>query len=265
VIRVLVVDDQPVVAEGHRRYVERAPGFEAVGVAHDGPQAIARCREGGVDLVLLDLAMPGMHGLEVARALQEIPDGPDVMVLTASRDLQTVRAAMRGGALQYVVKPFSFATLRSKLLHYASFAEAAAGRCEVIDQGQIDAALAALRDPAGTDLAKGMSQETLIAIRNALLGEPDGLSAARAGEIVGVSRVTARRYLENLADNGGCCRQPVYGRTGRPKLVYRPTRARAPAATRDRPAETFDRSISPSSSQTSSDPHGQSPSRPKAT
>ena len=221
-IRVLVVDDQPVVAQGHRLYVERVQGFEVVGVAHDGPQAIARCREGGVDLVLLDLAMPGMHGLEVARALQDIPDGPDLMVLTASRDLQTIRAAMRGGALQYVVKPFSFATLRSKLLHYASFAEAAAGRSEVIDQGQIDAALAALRDPAGTDLAKGMSQETLIAIRNALLDGPDGLSAARAGEIVGVSRVTARRYLENIADNGGCYRQPVYGRTGRPELVYRP-------------------------------------------
>lgn len=221
-IRVLVVDDQVSVAEGHRRYVERVPGFEVVGVAHSGPQAIERCEHGAIDLVLLDLAMPGMHGLEVARALQAMPEGPDVMVLTASRDLQTVRAAMRGGALHYVVKPFSFAILRAKLLRYASYAEAATGAREVTDQSEIDAALAALRDPGGADLAKGMSKETLLAVRRALLAEPSGLSASRAAEVIGASRVTARRYLEHLAETGGCERVPVYGRTGRPELRYRP-------------------------------------------
>ena len=220
-IRVLVVDDQVLVAEGHRRYVERVPGFEVVGVVHNGPHAIAWCARGGVDLVLLDLALPGMHGLEVARALHSMPEGPDVMVLTASRDLPTVRAAMRGGALHYVVKPFSFAVLRSKLEHYADFIDAAAGVREVTDQGEIDAALAALRDPAGAVLAKGLCKETLVAVRAALLSEPDGVSASRAGEIIGASRVTARRYLEHLADTGGCDRVPVYGHTGRPEYLYR--------------------------------------------
>jgi len=220
-IRVLVADDQPIVAEGHRRYVERVSGFEVVAVTHNGPQTIARCAQGGVDLVLLDLAMPGMGGLEVARALQSMPEGPDVMVLTASRDLNTVRAAMRGGALHYVVKPFSFAVLRSKLQCYASFTQAAAGSREVIDQGEIDAALAALRDPTGTALTKGLSKETLMAVRATLLGEPEGISASRTGEIIGASRVTARRYLEYLADMGGCDRIPVYGRAGRPEYLYR--------------------------------------------
>lgn len=228
-IRVLVVDDQPTVAEGHRSYVERVPGFVVVGVAHDGRSAVERCAEGGIDLVLLDLAMPGMHGLDVARALQAMPDGPDVMVLTASRDLQTVRAAMRGGALHYVVKPFSFATLRAKLTNYAGFWAAAAGERDVIDQGEIDAALATLRDPGGTDLAKGMSKDTLVAVRAALLATPDGLSATRAAEIIGASRVTARRYLEYLAESGGCDREPVYGRAGRPELVYRARPAKGSA------------------------------------
>jgi len=220
-IRVLVSDDQPIVAEGHRRYVERVSGFEVVGVVHNGPQTIARCAQGGVDLVLLDLAMPGMGGLEVARALQSMPEGPDVMVLTASRDLHTVRAAMRTGALHYVVKPFSFAVLRSKLQCYASFTQAAAGSREVTDQGEIDAALAALRDPTGTALTKGLSKETLMAVRATLLNEPEGISASRAGELIGASRVTARRYLEYLADMGGCDRIPVYGRAGRPEYLYR--------------------------------------------
>ncbi|GAA2178606.1 response regulator [Brooklawnia cerclae] len=221
-IRVLVVDDQRTVAEGHRTLVERVPGFEVVAVAYNGPQAVERCAAGGVDLVLLDLAMPGMSGLEVARALQAMPDGPDVMVLTASRDLHTVRAAMRGGALHYVLKPFSFATLQAKLVNYARFTQAAAGQRDVLDQGEIDSALAALRDPSGTAIAKGMSKETLAAVREALLAEPDGLTETRAAEAVGISRVTARRYLEYLSETGGCERVPVYGRTGRPELVYRP-------------------------------------------
>jgi len=66
-----------------------------------------------------------------------------------------------------------------------------------------------------------MSRETLVAIRAALLAMPEGLSASRAAEIIGASRVTARRYLEYLAESGGCEREPVYGRTGRPELVYR--------------------------------------------
>ncbi|MFT4218072.1 MAG: response regulator [Micropruina sp.] len=229
-IRVLVVDDQPVVAEGHSLYVRRVPGFEVVGVELDGRSAVERCAIGGVDLVLLDLDMPGMHGLEVARALQTMPDGPDIMVLTATRDVPSMRGAVRSGALHYVIKPFSFATLRAKLLHYASFVAATTGEREVLDQGEIDAALAALRDPAGPQLAKGMSKETMVAVRAAVRSAAGGLSASRVAEIIGASRVTARRYLEHLADTGGCERVPVYGRTGRPELTYRMRMLPAPDA-----------------------------------
>ena len=220
-IRVLVVDDQPLVAGAHRVFIDRIPGFTAVDVAHSGQQALARVARGDVDLVLLDLSMPGMHGLEVCRALQARADAPDVMIVTAARDLETVRDAVRRGAVNYLIKPFTFATLRTKLEHYASYRVAAAGRRDVTDQGEIDAALAALRDPTDPGLPKGMSRETLNAVRAALLATPEGLTAAQAAEQVGASRVTARRYLESLVDIGGCQREPVYGRAGRPQLRYR--------------------------------------------
>lgn len=228
-IQVLVVDDQPVVAEGHRVLIDRVPGFEAVAVVHDGLAALTRVRHGDIDLVLLDLSMPGMHGLDVCSAFQEIPDAPDVMIVTAARDLVSVRAAVRHGAVHYLIKPFSFATLRSKLEHYATYRAAAAGGRDVIDQGEIDAALGALRDPSGAALPKGMSPETLAAVRAVLLTTPEGLTAAGAAQLVGTSRVTVRLYLEHLVVVGGCEREPVYGRTGRPKLLYRlrSTRRRA--------------------------------------
>jgi len=221
VIRVLVVDDQPVVAGAHRVFIDRVPGFRTVGVAHSGEAALARVERGDVDLLLLDLSMPGMHGLEVLRALQARPDAPDVIVVSAVRDLESVRAAVRHGAVHYLIKPFTFAMMRSKLEHYATYRAAAAGRRDVTDQGEIDAVLATLRDPSDAGLAKGMSRETLNAVRAALIAMPEGLTAAHAAELVGASRVTVRRYLENLVSTGACEREPVYGSTGRPRLLYR--------------------------------------------
>ena len=218
----LVVDDQVTAAEGHRTFVERVPGFKVVGVVYDGPSAIAWCTNGGVDLLLLDLAMPEMHGMDVLRALHAMPQGPDVMVVTASRDLRTVRGAMRNGALLYVIKPFSFATLRTKLINYAEFTRAAAGEREILDQGELDTALAALREPANSDLPKPLAKETMNAVRMALLTQSDGLSASKVGEITGTSRVTARRYLEYLVSVGGCERELAHGRAGRPECIYLP-------------------------------------------
>ena len=220
-IRVLVVDDQEVVAQAHRTFVDRVPGFTTVSIARDGTTALERIRRGGVDLVLLDLTMPGMSGLDVCRTLQSYPTPPDVIMVTAARDLESVRTAVRHGVVHYLIKPFTFATLRGKLDVYASYRAAAAGQRDVTDQGEIDAALAALRGPSETSLPKGMSRETLDAIRAALIAAPEGLTALQGAGVVGTSRVTARRYLEHLVTSGGCEREPVYGHAGRPELRYR--------------------------------------------
>jgi len=222
VIRVLVVDDQPVVARAHRAFVDRVPGFRTVAVVGDGDAALARVARGDVDLVLLDLAMPGTHGLDVCRALRELPDAPDVLVVTAARDLASVRTAVRHGVVHYLIKPFAFAALRERLEAYAAYRAAASGQGSVTDQGEIDAALAVLRTRAGGGLPKGMSRETLDLVRDALHAAGHGLTASEAATATGLSRVTARRYLEHLVACGAYAREPVYGRSGRPELRYLP-------------------------------------------
>jgi response regulator of citrate/malate metabolism len=218
VIRVLVVEDDPVAADAHRLYVERVPGFVVVGVAHTGAEAVRVVEHRPVDLVLLDFYLPDGHGLQIIRALRVNNAGVDVIAVTSARDLAMVRAAVSAGVVQYLLKPFTFATLRDKLERYVRFRDTVTG--EATGQDEVDRALATLRGTDGIGLPKGMSADTLNAVVTALKDAAGGLSAVGAANVVGISRVTARRYLEHLADTGVVARKPQYGQVGRPELVY---------------------------------------------
>ena len=221
VISVLVVEDDPVAAQAHRLYVERVPGFAVVGVAHTGAGAVREIRNRDVDLLLLDLYLPDMHGLDVCRALRAAGRAVDVIAVTSARDLAVVRAAVSAGVVQYLLKPFTFATMRDKLESYARFVAGAGGPAQAGGQSDVDTLLATLRGTERPALPKGMSAPTLDAVVAALRQARDGLSAAAASDGIGVSRVTARRYLEYLADNGLAQRRLQYGQVGRPELWYR--------------------------------------------
>lgn len=236
-IAVLVVEDDPVAAEAHRAYVERVAGFTVAGVVHSGAETVRFCRAHPVDLVLLDFYLPDTHGLAVCRTLRAEGNTVDVIAVTSARDLGVVRAAVSAGVVQYLLKPFTFAALRDKLDSYARFRDSATRPGEVDGQAEVDRMLATLRTTEHVALPKGMSGETLDAIsavladsaRGRSAGEADGAGEADAGEglsavavadAVGVARVTARRYLEYLADNGLARRKPHYGGVGRPEVRY---------------------------------------------
>ncbi len=218
-IRVLVVEDDPVAADAHVMYVGRVPGFVAVGKAHTGAEARRILDRTAVDLLLLDLHLPDVHGLQLARSLRAAGYHADVIAVTSARDLAVVREGVSLGVVQYVLKPFTFATLRDRLVRYAEF-HAAVG--EASGQDEVDRALATLRAPSPAALPKGLSGPTLERVTAALReAASQGLTAAGVAEAVGISRITARRYLEHLVDAGRAGRSPLYGQVGRPELVYR--------------------------------------------
>ncbi|MEU8523535.1 response regulator [Streptomyces sp. NBC_01216] len=225
-IRVLVVEDDPVAADAHALYAGRVPGFTVSGVAHSRTAAARFLERTPVDLILLDLYLPDGHGLRLLRSLRAGGHGADVIAVTSARDLAIVREGVSLGVVQYVLKPFTFATLRDRLTRYAEF-RATAG--EAAGQDEVDRALATLRTPHPVTLPKGLSAPTLGAVTRALRDAPDGLTAAEAGAAVGISRITARRYLEHLVTDGRAARAPRYGQIGRPELRYRWTSA--PGAT----------------------------------
>jgi response regulator of citrate/malate metabolism len=214
---VLVVDDDFMVADIHRRFVERVDGFRTVGVARTGTGALSAITDLVPDLVLLDVYLPDMTGLDVLQRLRSEGNRVGVIMITAARELDTVRGALDGGAADYLIKPFEFDQLRAKLQAYAARADALAAEGGA-DQSMIDALFGGAAATKAT-LPKGLGIETgglvLDAVRAA--GE---VSAAECAELVGISRVSARRYLEHYLGTGALELRLQYG-TGRPERRYR--------------------------------------------
>jgi response regulator of citrate/malate metabolism len=220
VIRVLVVEDEPVAAEAHRDYVDRTVGFGTVAVAGTGARALDALTRTPVDLVLLDMNLPDTHGVELCRRIRAAGVDVDVLAVTSARELSTVRAAAAQGVVGYLLKPFTYPALRDRLEAYSVYRAQVARGGDASGQSEIDRVLDAVRPAAAAPLPKGMSRETLDAVVSAVRAA-DGLSAAETADVIGASRITARRYLEYLADEGLVDRSPRYGSTGRPELEYR--------------------------------------------
>jgi response regulator of citrate/malate metabolism len=228
-IRTLVVDDDFRVAQLHADFVAAIDGFRLAAVAHTAAQAYDFVRTDHPDLVLLDLYLPDEHGLDLMRRLADVdPPAPDVMVITAARDLTQVRTAMRQGAAYYLVKPFRFAELSDRLSAYRDLqrrlAELDRGPIEA-DQQDVDALYRLLHAGAPTPPPKGQSATTMQLIKDLVRTRSD-VSAAEVAAALGISRPTAQRYLAALAHRGVVDLRLRYGSTGRPEHRYSPAQTR---------------------------------------
>ena len=223
-IRTLVVDDDFRVAAVHAAYVEKVDGFEVVGRAHTAAEALDLVAELDPDLVLMDVYLPDGDGLSVVRDLMDRTRHPDVMIITAARDMPTVRTAMQLGAVHYLVKPFRFTALDERLQVYRRLRLRLAGLPGEADQSAVDELFGILRSQPASNRrpAKGHSAPTLELVRNAVRVASDAVSAAEVAESIGISRATAQRYLSYLESYGVLRLQLRYGTTGRPEHRYTP-------------------------------------------
>ena len=221
-VRVLVVEDEALAAEAHATYTSRVEGFEVAGVARSAAEAMRfLAADRHVDLLLLDMHLPDGHGLGLLQRLRAAGHLSDVIAVTSARDAEVVRRAVTQGVVLYLLKPFSFATFRAKLEQYADYRAQLAGAADDVVQDEVDQLFGALRNRSGqVDLPKGMSPESLRQVTEVIRDAPEGLSSSEVADAVGFSRVTARRYLEHLADQGLVLRQQRHGGSGRPEVNY---------------------------------------------
>jgi two-component system CitB family response regulator len=221
-IATLIVEDDFRVARLHAEVIEALEGFTAVAMVHSASAALDAMGRHHPQLVLLDLYLPDASGLEILRRLRALPDPPDVIVLSAARDMQSVRAAMQGGALHYLIKPFDFDDLRRRLVAYAEL-DAARSADRDTHQHEVDRLFGLIRRPgsaATITLPKGHSAATAQLVLDALGQAEEPLSASHVSERVGISRATAQRYLTSLADADRVRLHLRYGSAGRPEHRY---------------------------------------------
>lgn len=218
-LRVLVVDDVPAVVDLHARFVNAHPRCEVVGTTASGADAVAAVRSLAPDLVLLDIYMPGLSGIDVLRELRADSGirQPDVIAVTAARDVDTVRDARMMGARHYLVKPFTALELHERIDDVLRDRASLADASKPLDQRGVDNMM---HPPDRRPLPKGLSPETLALVVTALerLGES---GAGVVAETIGLSRVSCRRYLEHLASSGAAERALDYNTSGRPGTRYR--------------------------------------------
>ena len=226
-IRVLVVEDEPLIAEAHQAYLARVGGYDVAGVVSTAREAVrlvsgAIADDAPIDLVLLDIGLPDHSGIELATTLSGLRPTPDIIAITSERDLAVVRAAVSHGVLIYLLKPFTFGAFRDKLERYQRYRDALDAGGDAVSQRDVDAAMAELRAVETRGAApKGVAPETTDEIARLVRDAAEGLSASEVAGAIGVSRVTAWRYLERLADDNVVTRTSDYGRAGRPQVRYR--------------------------------------------
>ncbi|MFJ9647519.1 DUF7342 family protein [Streptomyces sp. NPDC004244] len=219
-IHVLVVDDDVRVALINAAYVAKVPGFRVAARVHAAAEALDFLACHPVDLILLDHYLPDGSGLDLVRRLRQLGHRTDVIMVTAARDLATVQAAMRLGALQYLVKPFTFAGLRARLEAYGALRRTleTGGEAEQAEVDRLFGALAAAGSP--NELPKGHSPTTAELVRRVLRSAEGPLSTQQIADRAGISRQTAQRYLKLLDRTGRVTLALRYGETGRPEHRY---------------------------------------------
>jgi response regulator of citrate/malate metabolism len=219
-VNVLVVDDDFMVARVHSGYVERIDGCHVVGVAHRGDEALERAAELKPDLVLLDVYLPDVSGIEVLRGLRTgAPDDPFVLVVTAADDPDTVAAALHGGALHYLVKPFDQAALAEQVRRAERIRRDLGGLRGQEDIDRLFGGTGAAPERPER-LPKGLTEPTAELVARVLRESTGDLSATECAEMAELSRVSARRYLEHFVGTGAATVRLRYGGTGRPERRY---------------------------------------------
>jgi two-component system, CitB family, response regulator DctR len=219
-ITVLLIEDDPMVQEINRQFVERVEGFKVIGCAANGRDGIMLIKKEKPDLAFVDIYMPNQDGLTTIKQIRSEELGTDVIAVTAASDIETIRGVLQLGAVDYIMKPFKFDRIQQALINYRNYHQSFQKR-ESISQQELDSLLFQQGRHVKGELPKGLNSLTLGKVMDFLSNQDEAISAEAVAEGIGIARVTARRYLEYLEQNSKVEIVMEYGGIGRPVNQYR--------------------------------------------
>lgn len=220
-IRVMVVEDDPMVMDITCRYIESVPGFRICAKAASGVEAMKLISQKTIDFIVLDIYMPIMNGMEFLTKVRSMGLTVDVLFLTADNNMGMISSALKLGAVDYLIKPFSYERFRAALesyeKRYRMFQEQ-----KQVTQEQLDGMFKAETGTADKQIQKGIHAKTLENIREYIKNSPhEQLSQHEIAEALLLSKVTVRRYMEYLVAANEVVLHIEYGSVGRPAYLYR--------------------------------------------
>lgn len=225
-IEVLIVEDDLRIAEIQKRFLDLIDGFQAVGIAASYVEAKTLIEILQPDLILLDVYFPDMNGLELLKETKLQTKQIDVIMITAAKEIDKVQSAIRLGVFDYIIKPVIFDRFKQSLQRYKDYHEELlklSKENSQVSQQEVDKLLWKENDSVSNErsyLPKGIDPLTLEKIIEVLGRVKSGLTAESVSKEVGVSRTTARRYLEHLVSIEKIEADLAYGTVGRPERVY---------------------------------------------
>ncbi|MCC5465697.1 response regulator [Pelosinus baikalensis] len=214
-IKVLIVEDDPMVAEINKNYTEAVEGFCVNCVTKNGKDALEKINTMNIDLVILDIYLPEINGVDLLSLIRREDKNIDVIMITAADDSDTVSRVLRQGVIAYITKPFKFDRYRFILENYRRQKQTILQKTN-LEQSDIDNMLAVAVHNEKKVMPKNLHTQTLTMITNYLLACKEPISAEELSSGVGISRVTCRRYLEYLVDKGQLQMDLSYISVGRP-------------------------------------------------
>ncbi|KGR87626.1 regulator [Ureibacillus massiliensis 4400831 = CIP 108448 = CCUG 49529] len=227
-INVLLVEDDPMVREVNRQFIERIEGFHVIGMSSNGVEGFAKIIELKPEVVIMDIFMPEQDGLETLRKIRRENVPVDVITVTAANDMQTIQQILHLGVYDYIMKPFTFERIQKTLQNYYKFKIMTQG-VEDVTQKELDEMIHQFNEVKVhtetnlnniIDLPKGFNRATLEKVLNFIKQSKDGASADEVAAGIGVARVTARRYLDFLEKQKLLKVDVHYGGIGRPINQY---------------------------------------------
>ncbi|MCQ2596371.1 MAG: response regulator [Treponema sp.] len=220
VYKVLIVDDDPMVADINRHYVEKNNLFVVKGRAANGEEALSFLEKEDVDLVILDVFMPVMDGIETLKNIRNRKIPAEVIMVTAANDTATLEQTMHLGVLDYLVKPFTLERLQVSLEKFVSRYNLI-NQNSILDQEKIDSLIVNQVSVSEEELPKGIQKETLEIILDYFDTVTYYQSVDMISEKIGISIVTIRHYLNYLVQKKVLEKTINYETGGHPSMLYR--------------------------------------------
>lgn len=222
-IKVLIVEDDPMVAEFNKRYLSQVAGFELKAITRSFDEALAVLQNEKIDLVLLDIFMPGMSGLDLLAQIRKSGKEVDVIIVSAACDIQTIKKTLQYGAVDYLIKPFEFERFNTALAAYRS-THSFMKEKDALNQEELDKLILINKEQTQvlTQIPKGLDRNTLRKVwGNIKEMKEDIFSTGEMARNVGVSRVSMKKYLDFLSEIRVLKMEIVYGSVGRPIYKYK--------------------------------------------